>query len=107
MNYVSIFKIYSCEESRTYLRALVVGSDTDILVFVTNLTLGAVTSGLALLGVRRVVTLAVRSVTSLLDLVTDEALHTVLGGLAVLTHLGEGVLYKLIIRKTFLVIVIW
>jgi hypothetical protein len=143
LNYVSIFKIYSCEESRTYLRALVVGSDTDILVlvtdlalravtsilallrlrreaitlvvrgdteilvFVTNLTLGTVTSGLALLGLRRVVTLAGRSVTSLLDLVTDEALHTVLGGLAVLTHLGEGVLYKLIIRKTFLVIVIW
>ena len=72
-----------------------------MLVFVTNLALGAVTSGFALLGLRSVVTLAATSVTSLLDLVTDKALHTVLGGLAVLTHLREGVLYKFIIRKTF------
>jgi hypothetical protein len=71
-----------------------------------NLILGAVTSGLALLGLRSVVTLVVGGITGLLDLVTDEALHTVFGSLAVLTHLGEGVLYRFM-RKGLLVVIIW
>lgn len=81
-------------EGRTYLGALLVGNNTDVLVLVADLILGAVTSGLALLKLRSVVTLVLRGNTDVLVLVTDEALHTVFGNLAVPTQLGEGVLYR-------------
>lgn len=103
---ISQYLHYSREKCRTYLGALVVGSNTDVLVLIANLILGAVTSGLALLELRSVVTLVGRGDTDVLALVTDEALHTVFGSLAVLTQLGEGVLYRFM-RKRLLVVIVW